>query len=37
MSLKGYRRFNPRAWDRGYTFHVDDRNWPCYACHDSHD
>lgn len=35
-TVKGYSRFNPPTFDRGHTFHVDDRNRPCYACHATH-
>ncbi len=29
-------RFNPSLSPKGHTFHVGQRNVPCYACHDSH-
>lgn len=29
-------RFNPPSSPRGHAFHVGERNFPCYACHDSH-
>lgn len=32
----GYSRFNPPQYSRGHTFHVDQRQQPCYACHESH-
>ena len=35
-TVKGYSRFNPSTFDKGHTFHVDDRNRPCYACHTTH-
>jgi predicted CXXCH cytochrome family protein len=31
---KQYSRFY--NGDKGHTFHVGDRNYPCYACHDTH-
>jgi len=35
-TVKGYSRFNPPTWNRGHTFHVGAKQYPCYACHDSH-
>ena len=35
-TLKGYSRFNPPGFSRGHTYHVGNRRYPCYACHDSH-
>jgi predicted CXXCH cytochrome family protein len=32
----GASRFNAPASPSGHTFHVGQRNIPCYACHDSH-
>lgn len=31
-----YSRFNPPAWDKGHAFHVGDRRYSCFVCHDSH-
>ncbi|MGB9603982.1 MAG: hypothetical protein ACPMAG_14455, partial [Limisphaerales bacterium] len=28
--------FNPPAYNRGHTYHVGNRRYPCYACHDTH-
>jgi len=33
---KGYSRFNAPRSSNGHTFHVAARQYPCYACHDSH-
>ena len=35
-TVKGYSRFNPPNSSRGHTFHVGNRRYPCYACHNSH-
>lgn len=35
-TVKAYSRFNPPAENRGHTFHVGNRRYPCYACHESH-
>ncbi|MBI4522603.1 MAG: hypothetical protein HY695_02190 [Deltaproteobacteria bacterium] len=35
-TIKGYSRFNPPTFEKGHAFHVGDRRYPCYACHDSH-
>jgi hypothetical protein len=35
-AAKGYSRFNPPAYSNGHTFHVGDRRYPCYSCHESH-
>ena len=35
-TIKGYSRFNPPSWSQGHTYHVGNRRYPCYSCHDSH-
>jgi predicted CXXCH cytochrome family protein len=35
-AVKGYSRFNPPQHKEGHAFHVGDKRYPCYACHDSH-
>ena len=35
-TIKGYSRFNPPQWSEGHTFHVQQRQYTCYNCHDSH-
>lgn len=35
-TVKAYSRFNPPAFNRGHTYHVGNRRYPCYACHDTH-
>ncbi|MGC9035530.1 MAG: cytochrome c3 family protein [Verrucomicrobiia bacterium] len=35
-TVKAYSRFNPPAYNRGHTYHVGNRRYPCYACHDTH-
>ncbi|MCX7872116.1 MAG: cytochrome c3 family protein [Verrucomicrobiae bacterium] len=35
-TIKAYSRFNPPAYNRGHTYHVGNRRYPCYACHDTH-
>lgn len=35
-TAQGYSRFNPPTFLRGHTFHVDNRQQPCFACHESH-
>jgi len=35
-TVKGYSRFNLPTFDKGHTFHVADKKFPCYACHESH-
>lgn len=35
-TVKSYSRFNPPAFNRGHTYHVGNRRYPCYACHDTH-
>ena len=35
-TVKGYSRFNLPTFEQGHTFHVDDKGYPCYACHESH-
>lgn len=35
-TVKGYSRFNPPAFGKGHTFHVVQKRYPCYACHESH-
>ncbi|RMF95376.1 MAG: hypothetical protein D6734_05660 [Candidatus Schekmanbacteria bacterium] len=36
QTVKSYSRFNPPKWSKGHTFHVGKKQYPCYACHDSH-
>jgi hypothetical protein len=35
-TLKAYSRLNPPGFARGHTYHVGNRRYPCYACHESH-
>ncbi|RME91524.1 MAG: hypothetical protein D6766_11780, partial [Verrucomicrobia bacterium] len=35
-TVKGYSRFNPPAFKKGHTFHVGEKRYPCYACHETH-
>jgi len=35
-TIKGYSRFNPPRFSEGHTYHVQRRQRPCYACHESH-
>ena len=35
-TVKGYSRWNPPQEDKGHTFHVEEKQRPCYACHGSH-
>ena len=35
-AVKGYSRFNPSTVSNGHTFHVGDKRYPCFACHESH-
>ncbi len=35
-TVQGYSRFNSPAFSRGHTYHVDQKQRPCYACHESH-
>ncbi len=35
-TVKGYSRFNPPIFDKGHTFHVQQKQQPCFACHESH-
>jgi predicted CXXCH cytochrome family protein len=35
-AVKGYSRFNPPQTSQGHTYHVGSRQYPCYACHESH-
>lgn len=35
-TVKGYSRFNSPTFSRGHTYHVGQRRYPCYACHETH-
>jgi predicted CXXCH cytochrome family protein len=35
-TIQGYSRFNRPGYEKGHSFHVDEKRAPCYACHDSH-
>jgi predicted CXXCH cytochrome family protein len=35
-TVKGYSRFNRPQWAYGHTFHVQQKQVPCYSCHASH-
>jgi predicted CXXCH cytochrome family protein len=35
-TVKGYSRFNRPRFSEGHTFHVQQKQRPCYACHESH-
>lgn len=35
-TVKGYSRFNPPTFNKGHTFHVGNRRYPCGACHETH-
>ncbi len=35
-TVKGYSRFNPPTFSQGHTYHVQQRQRPCFACHESH-
>jgi predicted CXXCH cytochrome family protein len=35
-TIQGYSRFNRPAFEKGHAFHLDEKQYPCYACHDSH-
>ncbi len=35
-TVTGYSRFNPPGFRQGHAYHVGNRQYPCYACHDSH-
>lgn len=35
-TVQGYSRFNRPLTPKGHAFHVDDKEYPCYSCHDTH-
>jgi predicted CXXCH cytochrome family protein len=35
-TIQSYSRFNRPNYEKGHSFHVDEKQAPCYACHDSH-
>ncbi len=35
-TIQGYSRFNSPAFDKGHTYHVGNKRYPCYSCHQSH-
>ncbi len=36
QSVQALSRWNPPAFRRGHTYHVDRRGYSCYSCHESH-
>jgi hypothetical protein len=35
-TIQGYSRFNSPQSDKGHVFHVGNKRYPCYACHETH-
>ena len=35
-ATQGYSRFNSPGYGNGHTYHVAQKQQPCYACHESH-
>jgi len=35
-AVQGYSRFNPPTFAKGHGYHVGDRRYPCFSCHETH-
>jgi hypothetical protein len=35
-TVKAYSRFNPPRVEKGHAYHVGEKRWPCFTCHESH-
>lgn len=35
-TIMGYSRFNRPNYEEGHTFHVGERRYSCYSCHETH-
>jgi hypothetical protein len=35
-AVQGYSRFNPPTFSTGHGYHVGNKRYPCYGCHETH-